>query len=218
MSASEERVLGRLFLIFFILCRLPLPILLEGDEEFPLLDSRRRLRPGLEDEEDFLGMEEGTAILLLLLLLADDGLIDILDTLRALGFPVENKSEEEKELFVSSPLSFPPPPAAKSSESDGGDFEGVDNGWRYIESARSLLVMGAADGSIPILAEVCLPLELELPRAVSRKASSPFNSTPTYLVLNTLLSPQILVTLLTFSTNLESLSQINFNESASTGL
>jgi len=203
MSASEERVLGRLFLGFFVLCRLlPLPVLWEGDEDFPFLDCRRRFRPGLEDVEDLLCMEEGAAILLMLLFfLADDGLMDIFDTLSRLGFLEGNKSEEEKELFISSPLSFPPP-ATKPSESGGGDFGEGDNGCRYVESARSFLVIGAADGRIPILAAVCLPPELEVPPVVPLKVSSPFKRVATYLVLKTLLSPQILVTLLTFSTNL----------------
>ena len=116
----------------------------------------------------------------------------MLDTLSRLGLPVR-KSDDEGESFISPSLSSSPT-TQKSSDSEGGDLVGGDDGRRYIESARSPLVIGALDLRIPILA-AALP-ELEVPP--SRKVSSPFRRLPTNLVLNTLLSPQIFVVLLTF--------------------
>lgn len=197
-----ERVLGRLFFAFF--WRL-LPVLLLFLEGESFLDERRRLRLELEEREDLLlSMEED----LVMVLVSGASGMDMFGTLRRLGFPVSNKSEELSDSFPRLPL--------KSSDSGDCGLGRDDDGLCCVEKAGfSLLICFLGLGTIPILAAVRAPDVLV---ALSRKLSSPFSRTATNLVLNTLLSPQIFVVLLTFSTSFGSLLQINFKESPRCGL
>jgi len=114
---------GVSFLVFLVLWRLLLlpwflvPLKLDN---LLSLELRRRLRL-LEGDVDLLRVDDGNVVLLVLLLI-EDWLMDILDTLSRLGFSERNRSEEVEDICVPLSLSSPPPPPPpNSSESEVGD-------------------------------------------------------------------------------------------------